>query len=242
MAIFEHNFNIGLRDVGISNKVTDSTILGFLEDIGAMHSDEAGYGLNNIASTGVSWILLNWKLKIYKRPIYKDQLHIKTWSRKTERIYSYRDYEIYNSNNELVAIATSKWVLMNINLMKLTKVTPEIIEKYKPEYNRNVFSEEINFKLQEPSSYISEFIYTVLRRDIDINKHMHNICYIDIAYEALPEEIYYNNNFHDIDVYYKKEIKLGETIKCKYSFDNEYHYIVIKNVDESITHAIIRLK
>ena len=31
--------------------------------------------------------------------------------------------------------------------------------------------------------------YTVLRRDIDINNHMHNLNYLDMAYDILPEDI-----------------------------------------------------
>lgn len=58
MSYYEHTFNIGLRDVGISKQLTNKAILGFMEDIGAMHSDVAGYGLNDIPKTHVTWILL----------------------------------------------------------------------------------------------------------------------------------------------------------------------------------------
>ena len=92
----EHKCHIGLRDIGIGNKLKNKSLLGFLEDAGGIHSDIAGYGVNNIKETGLSWVILGWKIKIIKRPEYGEWLTIKTWSRKTNKFYAYRDYEVYN--------------------------------------------------------------------------------------------------------------------------------------------------
>ena len=77
---------------------------------------------------------------------------------------------------------------------------------------------------------------------IDINKHLHNIYYLDIAKEALPEEIAFGNELNNFEIMYKKEIKLGEIVKALYSFEDGYHYVTIKSEDESIIHSIMRLK
>ena len=50
-------------------------------------------------------------------------------------------------------------------------------------------------KLKEPTAFSNEYTYTTQRRDIDVNKHMHNLNYLDLAYEALPEEVYFNQEF-----------------------------------------------
>jgi len=61
----EQKFFIRLQDIGISNKVTNKALLSFLEDAGGIHSNIAGYGLNNIEKTKLSWVILNWKLNLY---------------------------------------------------------------------------------------------------------------------------------------------------------------------------------
>ena len=40
---------------------------------------------------------------------------------------------------------------------------------------------------------------------------------------------------------YKKEIKLGETVKCKYAYENNKHIVAIKSEDDKILHAIIEM-
>ena len=111
----KNSVRVGLKDIGISNKATNKAILGMLEDVAGFHSDIAGYGVGNMEQTHLSWILLGWKVEIIQRPKYGEKLEIVTWSRGIKRIYAYRDFEIYNDKKELIAKATSKWVLIDID-------------------------------------------------------------------------------------------------------------------------------
>lgn len=239
--IVEHNFEIGFRDVGKSNKLTNKALLGFLEDVAGKHSNIAGYGLNDIEKTGVTWILLNWKVKIFSRPLYGENILVKTWGRDIAKFYTYRDFEVFDVNNNLVAIATSKWSLLNANTMKLIKIPSEVIAPYEIE-TKKVFNDEPEpYKLMVPDEIFSTFNYMVQRKDIDINCHVHNVTYMDIAYEALPEQIYNNVDFDSFEIMYKKETKLGETLKCLYSKVDNSHYIVMNDENEKSTHCIIKL-
>ena len=75
-----------------------------------------------------------------------------------------------------------------------------------------------------------------------MNKHMHNLYYLDLAYEALPEDVYENERpFNNVRIMYKKEIKLGDTVNCKYTYQNGMHIVVIKSGDDKNLHAIIEL-
>ena len=238
--IYKEKFKLGLKDIGKDNKIKNRAILECLENIGSYHSDIAGYGANDTKRTKVSWILLEWKLQVLDRPTYGDELEIHTWARGINKFFTYRDYKIYNKHNKLCAIATSKWALINIETGKLTRLTEEIINKYNPE-DKYVFSEPDIEKLELPNESNSLLEYTVIRKDIDINKHMHNLYYLDLAYEALPEEIYEKRPFDNVRITYKKEIKLGDVVKCEYSQLNNKYVVVIKSEDEKTTHAIIEI-
>lgn len=244
MAIIEHDFKIGFKDTDNNSLLSMKGLLGFLEDIGGIHSDIAGYGFNDIGKNGTTWILLGWKAHILKSCKYGETLTIKTWSRVlTSKFQTYRDFEVYNKNNELVAIASSKWVFVNTITGRIEKITDEVINKYSPE-EKTVFNDPNMDKLAEPISYSNEYTYKVRRCDIDINNHMHNLYYIDLAFETLPEEVYknyLNSQFSDIEVMYKKATLLGEEVKCLYSFENGKHIVTIKSLDEKDLHAIIYL-
>lgn len=240
MAIYECKYRIGLTDVGKSNKITNKAIIKILENAGGMHSEAVGCGLNQIEETKLSWILLSWKIKVLKRVFYNEEITTKTWARETNKVTTYRDFEILDSDNNLIAIATSKWTLINIETKQLAQIPQEWKEAYKPE-EKSVFEDKLITKLKEPEKYSSEIDYKILRSDIDINDHVHNLYYLDLAYEALPEHIYREDECNNIEIMYKKQIQLTDNVKCCYASENNKNIVAIKSKDNKTLHAIISL-
>ncbi len=226
--IYETEFKTGLKDIGKNNYIKNETILEILENAGGEHSNLVGYGVYDIEKTKLSWILLDWKVEVIKRPKYLENLKVKTWGHDMQKVFTYRDFEVYNSNGEICIIGTSKWALMNVETRSLARLTDEIIDCYKIE-NKSVFENEKLLKPEIPSDFLSQYSYTVTRRDIDLNGHMHNTYYLDLAYEALPEEIFKKRPFNRFRITYKHEIKLGDTVICKYTHINDKHIVIIEN-------------
>lgn len=239
--IFTDKVKTGIKDIGKESKIKNKSLLEILENIGSYHSDKVGYGALDIERTKLTWILLEWKLKVIKRPMYGQVLTVNTWGRNMEKFFTYRDYELFDDNNNLCVIATSKWGLVNIETGKLARMTEDVINKYKPE-EKEVFPNENIEKIDIPKSFDNELTYKVTRRDIDLNSHMHNLYYLDLAYEVLPEEEFNKRPFDNIRITYKKEIKLGDTIKCKYKKQDNKNIIVITDEKESIIHSVISLE
>lgn len=239
--IYTEKFKIPLKDIGKDNKIKNRAILEVLENVACYHSDLVGYGVNNIKETKVTWILLDWKLKVINRPTYGQVLTVSTWGKGMNKFFTYRDYEIYDNNNNLCAIATSKWALIDTEKGKMSRLTENIINAYKPE-KKNVFEEKSLDKVKIPEEFSNTIKYEVIRKDIDINKHMHNLYYLDLAYEALPDEVYNKRPFDFVRITYKKEIKLGEKVNCKYVEQDGKYVIVIKSEDETVIHAIVELQ
>ncbi len=241
--LVEQEYTVKLSEIGKANKVTNKAILSYLEDAGGIHSNKAGYGVLDIQKTHLTWILLEWKLKVIRRPNYAEKIKVVTWSKDAVKCYAYRDFEVYDENGNIIILATSKWVLINLEKGRIVKVEPEMLEKYHPELEKTAFGNEEQFeKIKEPENYSSEILYKVKRADIDVNNHMHNLNYIELANEALPEDVYKNEFLNDVRITYKKEIKLGDTVKCKYAFENGNHIVVIKSEDDKDLHAIISQK
>ncbi len=236
--IYEEEMKTGIEDAGKNGFITNRAILRILENIGGYHSDNVGYGLLDIEKNGVSWFLLDWKIKVIKRPKYGEKLLVRTWGRNVKRVSTNRDYEIYNENKELCVIGTSKWALVDINNKKIAKITPDVINRYEIE-EKSVFEEQEIEKANIPEQFISTYTFKPTRRNIDLNGHMHNIHYLEIAYEILPEGAYKERPYNNIRIDYKKEIKLGDSITCKYAFQDNKHIIVFKN--EDVINCIVEL-
>ena len=244
--IVEEEYTVKLSEIDRNNKVTNKAILSYLEDVGGKHSNIAGYGILDIPNTHLTWLLLEWKLKVIRRPNYNEKLKVTTWSKDTVKCYAYRDFKVYDEQGNIIVLAASKWVLVDTQKGRIVMVEPELLEKYKPELDKSAFGDEIDKKndfpkIREPENYQYEKDYVVRKSDIDVNNHMHNLNYMDLANEALPDEVYKKGQLNNVRITYKREIKLGEVVKCKYSFVDGKHVVIVKSNDESVLHALIEM-
>ena len=238
--IFENEIRTGIEDVGKNGLITDKAILKMLENVGGYQSDEIGYGVLDIPTNGVSWVILEWKVKVIDRPRYGEKLLVRTWGRNPRKAYTFRDYEIYNSSHKLCVIATTKWALINMKTRKVEKITDDIVAKYKME-DRCVFEDRTIERIKIPTEFTNSTEYQIRRCNIDINGHLHNTYYMDLAEEALPEKVYQTRPFENIRISYKNEVKLGDIVECKYSYQNNKHIIVIQNKETEILNAVVEL-
>ena len=240
MAIFEQTVKINISQVGPSALITNMGMLSILEEVACRHSDVAGFGILDIPVNHLSWVLLAWKVNILRRVPYGTILRVCTWAKSASKFNTYRDFEVYDENNNIVCQATSKWTLIDTQKGSITRITDDIINQYHPD-DKNVFEDPEISKLIEPQSSSNTYIYQTQRRDIDVNKHMHNLNYLYLAYETLPEEIYFSEECNHIEIMYKKGIKLSDIVKCSYTYEENVHYITLKSEDGKSLHAIIKL-
>ena len=237
--ILEKMYTVGNRDVGATKKATIKAMMKYLENIACSHSDMVGYGINTIEETGVVWILLDWKFKIIERPKYGQNIKVRTWSRKMEKCSAYRDFQILDENGNVLAIATTKWVLLDASTRKIQRIPEEFIAKYQSEPERNVFGEEIE-KLQETENEEYSVQVKTRRTDLDINNHVNNLNYLDLAYEILPDEVY-NAELKNVRITYKHQTEPGEIVNVSYTKKENKNIITIKTENKEKLHAIVEL-
>lgn len=205
MGVFIYKTHIRYQDITEQNKLADKGILSILSEAAGAHAKTAGNSLNELEKTGYAWMLLYWKIKVSSRPRWNEELTIKTWPRKFEKVSSWRDFEVYDENGNLVLIATTNWVLIDTNTGRPARITEDMMNKYGI-VPKSVFREEITGKLKTDENEKKIYEYTAARRDIDSNHHVNNVMYLEFAYDAFPDNI--ELDFNNIEIYYKRQIKI----------------------------------
>lgn len=240
--IFEDIYRTSFTQTGIYDVVTNKSLLSILENIAGAHSAYVNYTFENLAKENLTWVILNWKLKVLKRIKADTNIKVQTWGNSVSRLFVIRDFKIFDEEGTLCAIASSKWCLVNTITGKIAKMPENIKEIYHGFHNESVFEKADLLKLLEPvSEPINVDFYKIRRFDLDLNKHVHNLNYLNIAYELLPEEVYDGAELNNVEILYKRELKYGDIVKSYLYKENNSYIIVMKSEDEQTLHAIIKL-
>ena len=240
MGIYTSKYKVLFEDTDKNLEIKNTVLMRYLIDSAGMHSEQAGYGISNVQKTHIVFLLTGWQVKILKRPKLLDEVIVKTWPETLSHSLSTRNFEVY-VQDELVARASTKWIMVNSETHAVMSVTEEITNAYGP-IKQAVFDKPIP-KLQIPDYFDDSYDYIIKRRDIDSNNHVNNLKYIEFALELLPEHLYLKESFSEIFVNYKNECKLGDEITCSYTkINDEEHVFTIQSKDKTKLHSIVKLK
>ena len=237
-AVLECEYVVRFDDMDNERKLSNIALLKYLEEPGGVQTNQI-FG-SMLTPKGV-WILLAWRVKKLKEISWNEKLKIKTWPAKNSQLYCIRNFELYNEKNELATVASTKWVLVDTVTKKIVRDNNDVISKY-PEYDKMVFEDDFP-KLREPKEIEYTYKHKVQRRDIDVNGHVNNVVYLEIAYEAIPKDVYDNYNFKNIEIVYKHSAFLDEELNVGYVreiVDNKEQYTIVIKTNDKVN-AIIRL-
>jgi len=235
--IYEKEFVLQLKDIDKNNNMRLSSYLNLMQEIGALHSAEFGYSLKDEPVTHKAWIVISWDLDIFRRPAWNEKIKVISWIGKIDKIYHYRDYEMVDSEGNIVAKGIAKWVMVDTVTKRIQKMDENYIKEFpvveRDGYNNNI--DKINSKV-DVNNLKTIYEYKVEKRDVDTNNHMNNIIYLDLALEGLGDEII--DNVSKIQIHYKTECKYNEEIVFMQGEDGVY--VFDKNKEKLHTQVILK--
>ncbi|MCQ2452623.1 MAG: thioesterase [Oscillospiraceae bacterium] len=210
---YSASFQPGMEDLNPDLTVKNRSLLRYCEDTAGFHTDSLGDGLLQLNSTGQAWILMAWYMEVFKRPQYGDTLTVATWPRQMAKVHAWRDFRICDGEGSLLAEATSKWIVVEGENHRVVRI-PERMRMLYPEEPGGALSQWRPERVTLPVNRGRKAEVIIPRSRTDLLGHMHNLCYLDLAEDALPEKIGQPGSFPHVSMVFKSELKAGEKAVC----------------------------
>lgn len=225
--VYKQNFTVHYYEIDKDQHATPSSILQYVEDVSMGHSIKIGYGLKALLDVGLCWIVNKWHVVMDRYPKWNETITMETWVCNYQRFLAKRDYRIKDMKGNILGNITSRWIFYNYLQKKPQRILPEIINGYgRLDYN----AVEDDFKkIILPENWEYEKKYNVRRSDIDTNKHVNNIKYVEWICDTIPESVYENCQLREFEIVYNHESGLDSNIISKANKlrgqSNVYEYI-----------------
>ncbi len=225
---YEKKHTFQNNDTSTNNILPVTSIISLLGSIAGDHSASLGQTPSWLKEKEISWVLLDWHLKLYSTPKINGTYNIKTWSNTYKRLQSHRSFTINNQEGDLIAECMSKWVIINYSSRKLVKPSSEIILAYECDID-DVFVEN-TFSQAPPTMDVPVFSekLTTTKEHIDTNNHVNNNVYIKWHQAYINSSNAKSDILVDLKAHYQKELYLGDAIL--------HNVFLNKNEDGSLTY------
>ncbi len=218
---------IQAHEVDFTNRLKIDSLFILLQDTAASHADILNLGYKSLIEYNFAWVLSWAKVEIENPPNFGDEIRIKTWPKKKYKLYSLRDFYIYN-NEQIVCKATTAWLPINMKSKRIID-TSDLPAPINYQENESAINELPN-KITEQND--SEFIFNKKMRytDIDLNQHVNNIKYIELVMDSFSKEQYEKSRL--------KSIAINFVSECKYDDEVEIYRSKVASSESSIIEGV----
>lgn len=207
---FKKDYKINIYDVDARHQCKFSTLANYLWDIVISQSDSLGETEEGFVHNNCVWVLLKYDINIYEYPKFRDTISVDTRVLGYKKFYGYRSYTIRNSENKVIAEATSIAIIIDIEKRRPMKITPDQCEVYGLERELDECPPLDDLISLENEEYSKD--YTISYSDIDSNNHVNNVKYMEMSIDTLPKYILNEYDLSNIKVLFKKETNIGSTV------------------------------
>ncbi|MDR0542086.1 MAG: acyl-[acyl-carrier-protein] thioesterase [Dysgonamonadaceae bacterium] len=206
-------FRIESYTCDFTEKATLTGIGGYILDAASRHAEERGFGYGEILKDNVAWVLSRLSIKMDKYPAFNRTIKVETWVESVEKFFTQRCFCIYDEDNTILGYARTIWAAINIETRRpidIPRWRPELSEYAMPEKECPIekFSKIPAIEGIEPSMG-----YSVRYSDIDINKHMNSIKYIEHIVDVFDLALFKEKMIHRFEIIYLAEGMFGDKLK-----------------------------
>lgn len=230
--ILERDYEVHYYDVDVKLQCKIESIINYFTDIGTKQSESLGVGIEYLKERNLSWVFCKYDIKVNRYPKYGEKIRVTTNALGFKKFYAFRLYEIFDEEGNKIVEAIGVFLLIDINKRRVVRIPIEQYESYGVNKEEECDISVTKLEKLKEEMYLKEF--KVRYSDIDSNRHVNNVKYIEWALESIPVEILYNNNLVELSVVFEKECSYGDDIKsiCEIREDNE-QYIILHKIENS---------
>ncbi len=200
--------------VSLNGQIKFFTLAAMLLESTAIHASMHGFGYRDMLRDKVYWVLSRLHVIMHAYPRMDEEAIIETWHKGQNRLFYLRDYRMLSRDNHLLASATSAWLVLDGNTGRPRRRDTQGKTHEARVENRHAI-ESVPDRLPgipEPDRQVS---VTARYSDLDINRHVNALKYIEWIQDCYDEEQYLSGNVREFQINYLLETKCGEQVDLR---------------------------
>ncbi len=206
---FEKSYTIRVHEVDFRGLVKIPALLNLLQDMASLHASKLGFSVQELFKQNRTWVLSRSHLKIIRIPRWNEPLMGRTWPSARDGFFALRDFQIKDQKDELVAVATSSWMMLDLSNKRPIRV--ENVLSSAPIWENRALQDDFP-SLPQLEEAENEAVFRVRWADLDANRHVNHVIFVDWALEAVPAEILWKYVPIEIEVSYRAEALYGGNV------------------------------
>ncbi len=236
--IYSGQYTIGSYDIDSQKRLTIPALTKMMHEAAMQNVIRLKLSYWDLIPHQISWVLMRKKLEIIRQPLLGEVLRVETHPAGFQKLFTFRDFKVYDENDILIAKASSTWLLMDTVKRTMAPIPDFILDYEIPEMD---FLEHPSRKISKITTPDFSQEHIVSWYELDWNEHLNNIHYVVKMLDALPFEIHKEKSLQRMDIIYKMECKYGDHLIAETQKDPNEAFVFLHRIINKETQKEVSL-
>lgn len=234
---YREQFKIRASEIDFEQKASLPAICNLLQEVAGNHARKLEFDITDLQQDELTWVLRRLTVEMDRFPDWRETITIETWASGGDGLRAYRDFQIIGEKGNTIGRSLSYWLIMNIKSRRLSRIPKDILRIAPKNADHVLPVNKIDFPELIKIDHSRQ--YQVRETDLDLNRHVNNVCYIEWALSTLPEGI----STSKFDITFLAEAVLGDTVvvetgKNRFDAATFLHQLIKKDDEKVLAKAI----
>lgn len=212
-------FRVEPQDVDFTLRATISSLGSAVLNTAGIDAHGKGFGVDALHADNYSWVLSRIAFEFDSRPEQYADYRIATWISDYGRVLSTRNFTLCDSSGNEFGRAVSQWAMIDLSTRAAVDLSgvgdahaDAVVDAPPPA--------AMPRKIRAVAPSVS-CQHRVVYSDIDFNRHVNTMRYIEMMLDMLPVERLTSEAPVRLDVHFLRECRLGQTLTVGAEFRDE---------------------
>lgn len=203
-------YKVDPRRVDFTERASISSMCDIILEAAGEDAYKRGFGIDVLAERNLGWVLSRMCVELDYMPAEYSEFTIHTWIRDYNRLASTRNFTLTDDEGRMFGRAVSQWCMLDfstrmpadVNLLARMHEGVMVDAPSPCERPRRIAAVG-----SEPTAK-----HRVVYSDIDFNRHMNTMRYIDMVCDLLPIDELEQLNAVRVDMNFMRESRYGDVL------------------------------
>lgn len=213
--IHQHTFTQNATDCNPQGHLSPQDLVRHLIQVATEAADLLGCGWDSMRDHGTIWVLSRLAFEMESYPRAAEKFTVTTWVESFNRLYSSRCFEITDGTGKVIGYARSMWVPIDFQTRRPARLEDFSYLSEAPVDRPCPIAPPA--RLRVPRSPSRTDTYTFRVSDLDLNRHVRSVAYVELAIDQLTPADYDSATLRRLDIDYRREAHWGDSAEIAVS-------------------------
>ena len=224
-----YRFEVDPQQVDFTLRLTIPALGSEVLNVAGIDAQRKGFGIDVLNRNNFSWVLSRMALEIDDRPEQYTAYRITTWVNEYTRLMSTRNFTLHDARGREFGRAVTQWCVIDLTARKAIDLSALARDHADTLCDAPSPTEKPRKILGIEPQQVSE--HRVVYSDIDFNRHVNTMRYINMMFDRLPIELLAEVRPVRLDVQFMQECRYGQLLSIGYEQRGGSSLFEISNAD-----------